>query len=148
MFVADLRSQLACLGHPSRFRIARSLLRRPVCVSDLAAKVGLSQSCTTRHLQALDHAGLVRRERTGKKVVYHLRLEESQIGRILLQAFAGRARGKTGVAEGAAVVAAADSAGAETIHDGAEPQPKNSPEEADQSPQPAARHDDMEDYLL
>jgi hypothetical protein len=32
--------------------------------------VGLSQSCTTRHLQALERAGLVKGTRDGKRVVF------------------------------------------------------------------------------
>ena len=39
-------------------------------VSQLARAVRLSQSCTTRHLQALERAGLVKGVRDGKRVVF------------------------------------------------------------------------------
>jgi hypothetical protein len=41
-------------------------------VSQLARAVRLSQSCTTRHLQALEAAGLVKGWRDGKRVVFRL----------------------------------------------------------------------------
>ena len=63
---------LACLGDPSRFRLVSALSRGERCVSDLANAVGLSQSCTTRHLQVLSKQGLVRGERAGKRVLFRL----------------------------------------------------------------------------
>jgi len=74
-----IRQGLACLSEPSRFRIAIALLRGVWSVSTLAGEVGLSQSCTTRHLQALERAGLVRRERDGKRVLHHLCLDRPEI---------------------------------------------------------------------
>ena len=50
-YEARNRNILACLGDSSRFRIVLSLLERELCVTELAAQVELSQSCTTRHLQ-------------------------------------------------------------------------------------------------
>ena len=66
------RLRLACLADASRFRIVLSLLEAERCVSDLASRVGLSQSCTTRHLQALQAVGLVRGARDGKRVVFRI----------------------------------------------------------------------------
>ena len=64
-----LHRTLAVLAPPRRFQLLLLLLSGPVrSVSQLARAVRLSQSCTTRHLQALQRAGLVRREREGKKV--------------------------------------------------------------------------------
>jgi DNA-binding transcriptional ArsR family regulator len=80
--VADLnrsRQRLACLTEPSRFRIALTLIRGESCVSSIALEVGLSQSCTTRHLQALEREGLVARERAGKRVLYRLRFDRPEI---------------------------------------------------------------------
>ena len=68
----DLHARLACLGPISRFRLALELLVGGRCVSELAAAVGLSQSCTTRHLQCMQRAGLVSRRRAGKRVVFAL----------------------------------------------------------------------------
>ena len=67
---------LACLGDPSRFRVVATLFGGEYCVTDLAGKVGLSQSCTTRHLQALLREGLVTRDRQGKKVMFRLSADE------------------------------------------------------------------------
>jgi DNA-binding transcriptional ArsR family regulator len=70
------RRLLACLGDPSRFRLVVALRSGERCVSELALSVGLSQSCTTRHLQALQREGLVSGARSGKRVVFSLRMEE------------------------------------------------------------------------
>jgi len=66
------RQFLACLGDPSRFSLLATLAGGPRCVTELAGLVGLSQSCTTRHLQALQREGIVSGERQGKRVVYSL----------------------------------------------------------------------------
>jgi ArsR family transcriptional regulator len=79
------RSQrvLACLGDRSRFRVVAELRSREWCVTDLARQVGLSQSCTTRHLQALEREGLVRRVRQGKRVFFRLCESEPGIAGLL-----------------------------------------------------------------
>lgn len=61
------------LAPPKRFELALLLLNGvELSVSRLAEAVGLSQSCTTRHLQALERAGLVRGTRDGKRVVFRI----------------------------------------------------------------------------
>ena len=74
---------LACLGDPSRFRLVVRLAERNLCVSELAVEVGLSQSCTTRHLQALTAVGMVQPSRAGKRVVYALRTGDPEIERLV-----------------------------------------------------------------
>jgi DNA-binding transcriptional ArsR family regulator len=74
---------LACLGDPSRFRLLVRLSEKRLCVSELASEVGLSQSCTTRHLQALTVVGLVQPAREGKRVVYALRDGNPEIERLV-----------------------------------------------------------------
>ncbi len=64
---------LQCLGDGSRFRVMAELVRGERCVTELAMLVGLSQSCTTRHLQVLERAGLVSSRRSGKRVVFCVR---------------------------------------------------------------------------
>jgi len=64
------RRILACLGDGSRFRVMSELVRGERCVTELAALVGLSQSCTTRHLQVLEREGLVTSLRCGKRVIF------------------------------------------------------------------------------
>jgi len=64
---------LAVLAPPKRFRLLLLMLEGvDRSVSQLAAAVGLSQSCTTRHLQALARAGLVKGVRDGKRVVFRV----------------------------------------------------------------------------
>jgi len=80
---ARSRDILACLGDPSRFRLVLSLLECERCVTELAAQVGLSQSCTTRHLQYLEREGLVRGVRQGKRVVFQLRSDRTRVRDLL-----------------------------------------------------------------
>ena len=77
------RDILACLSDASRFRLALSLLEGERCVTELAAAVGLSQSCTTRHLQYLEREGLVRGMRQGKRVVFRLRSDQARVRELL-----------------------------------------------------------------
>lgn len=79
---ADLQRSLACLSHTSRFQILLRLLTRPWFVSELAQDVKLSQSCTTRHLQAMSRVGLVRSVRAGRRVFF-----EAERGAPVLAAF-------------------------------------------------------------
>ena len=67
---------LACLGEESRFRLVQALIGGARCVTDLAAEVGLSQSCTTRHLQSLERRKLVTGKRDGKRVLYRIREDD------------------------------------------------------------------------
>ncbi|MFI5010455.1 MAG: ArsR/SmtB family transcription factor [Solirubrobacterales bacterium] len=78
-----LQQLLAAVGEPSRFRIVLELARRERHVSDLAEAIGLSQSCTTRHLQALERAGAVQTRRFGKRVVASLALQSVEVSRLL-----------------------------------------------------------------
>lgn len=56
------------LGDPSRFRILTLLREGERRVGEVADAVGLSQSCTTRHLQVLTRSGLVERTPRGREV--------------------------------------------------------------------------------
>ncbi|UYN96364.1 MAG: winged helix-turn-helix transcriptional regulator [Enhydrobacter sp.] len=58
------------LGDPSRLRIVVACLRRPLAVSDIADRLGLSVSLVSHHLRLLKGARLVRAERRGKQVFY------------------------------------------------------------------------------
>ena len=80
---AQKQQFLACLSDPSRFSLVTTLAGGPRCVTELATLVGLSQSCTTRHLQALLRVGLVTGERNGKRVVYALRVSDSDAHPVL-----------------------------------------------------------------
>jgi DNA-binding transcriptional ArsR family regulator len=78
-----IRRLMLILGDPSRWAIARALEAGGRCVTDLARTVGLSQSCTTRHLQALERERIVHSSRDGKRVFYALRVEDLQVAGVL-----------------------------------------------------------------
>jgi ArsR family transcriptional regulator, virulence genes transcriptional regulator len=83
------RPVLACLGVASRFRLVRALAVADRCVGELAEAVGVSQSCTTRHLQALERVGLVKGRREGRRVRFRLRAEAPAISELLGWALSG-----------------------------------------------------------
>lgn len=66
-WLADL---FAALGDPVRIRIVAALAGRELCVCDLAAAVGQSQSAVSHQLRALRALGLVRPRRAGRLVYY------------------------------------------------------------------------------
>ncbi len=63
----------ALLADPTRARLLHALsLIEELCVCDLAAVLGLSQSATSHQLRLLRTAGLVRRRKAGRVVYYAL----------------------------------------------------------------------------
>lgn len=62
----------AALGDPARLRIAAALEGGELCVCDLAAVVGLSESATSHQLRWLRSLGVVRPRREGRRVYYAL----------------------------------------------------------------------------
>ncbi len=74
---------MACLGDASRFRLVVALAEAERCVTELALAVGLSQSCTTRHLQALRREGLVRARRQGRRVLLSLEAGDAVVAGVL-----------------------------------------------------------------
>ena len=88
---ARLQPALATLAAPKRFDLLVLMLAgADRSVSQLAAAVGLSQSCTTRHLQALARAGLVKGARDGKRVVFRVAPRDAA-ARAVLASIAGGA---------------------------------------------------------
>jgi DNA-binding transcriptional ArsR family regulator len=81
MNIRTARAQaiMACLGDPSRFRMVEELAGGECYVLELSSRVGLSQSCTTRHLQVLAREGIVERERKGKRVMFRLRVDDPAV---------------------------------------------------------------------
>jgi DNA-binding transcriptional ArsR family regulator len=77
------RRLLACVGNTSRWKVVSALAEGERCVTELALHIRLSQSCTTRHLQALVREGVVRRTREGKRVVFALRNEDPMVRELL-----------------------------------------------------------------
>ncbi len=75
--------ELACLTDPSRYRILSVLIEGDFCVTEIAARVGLSQSCTTRHLQVMQRARVLTRTRLGKRVLFRVREGDPELERLL-----------------------------------------------------------------
>ncbi len=74
---------VSSLADPSRLKVVGVLAERDCCVSDLARRIGLSQSCTTRHLQNLQRAGVLSRTREGKRVLFRIRHDDPELIRVL-----------------------------------------------------------------
>ena len=73
------------LGDPSRLRIVHALALQELCVCDIAAAVGMSQSAVSHSLRALRQLRLVRSRRDGKTTYY--RLDDAHIARLLTDGF-------------------------------------------------------------
>ena len=60
----------ATLGDPTRLRLVAALSGGELCVCDLAAVVGLSESAISHQLRVLRSLGIVRPRRVGRRVYY------------------------------------------------------------------------------
>lgn len=67
-----LAELFASLGDPTRLRIVAALAGRELCVCDLAATVGTTESAVSHQLRGLRSLGLVRSRREGRLVYYAL----------------------------------------------------------------------------
>jgi ArsR family transcriptional regulator, arsenate/arsenite/antimonite-responsive transcriptional repressor len=63
---------LKAAGEPTRLRILNLLSRGSVCVCDMQSVLGIPQPTISRHLGVLRHAGLVKDDRQGTRMVYSL----------------------------------------------------------------------------
>lgn len=70
--VAALSQVFSALGDPTRLRILTALGVRELCVCDLAAVVGVSQSAVSHQLRTLRQLDLVSYRRKGKQAIYRL----------------------------------------------------------------------------
>lgn len=71
--MTDRMAQLfTALGHPSRLRIVQALSAQELCVCDLAAVLGSSESAVSHQLRHLRALRLIRPRREGKLVYYRL----------------------------------------------------------------------------
>jgi DNA-binding transcriptional ArsR family regulator len=60
------------LADPTRARILYALIRRPLCVRDLALVVGVSESAVSHQLRVLRDRRLVKPRRAGNVIYYRL----------------------------------------------------------------------------
>ena len=70
--VAGVSALFATMGDPTRLRILAVLAQSELCVCDLAATIGQSESATSHQLRAMRQQGLVRPRRDGRLVYYAL----------------------------------------------------------------------------
>lgn len=70
--VAALADTFKVLGDVTRVRILDVLSRRELCVGDLAAILGLTESAVSHQLRLLRNARLVRSRRAGQMIFYAL----------------------------------------------------------------------------
>lgn len=68
----DLTELFRVFGDSTRIRILYVLFASEMCVCDIAALLGLSQSAISHQLRALKNARLVKSRREGKTVFYSL----------------------------------------------------------------------------
>jgi DNA-binding transcriptional ArsR family regulator len=76
----------SALGDPTRLRMMTALATHPLCVCDLAASLGMTQSAVSHQLRVLRQHGLVRAEREGRRVYY--RLDDEHVATLVSQALA------------------------------------------------------------
>lgn len=67
-----LAETFATLADSTRLRIVEALSTEELCVCDLSAALGLSQSATSHHLRTLRNLRLVKHRRAGRLVYYSL----------------------------------------------------------------------------
>lgn len=65
-----IAQRFRALGEPARIRLLDALRAGPSGVSELAARMGLSQQNASKHLGILYVAGLVKRTRAGNSTLY------------------------------------------------------------------------------
>jgi ArsR family transcriptional regulator, lead/cadmium/zinc/bismuth-responsive transcriptional repressor len=70
--VAGLSAIFSVLGDPTRLRIIASLRAREMCVCDLAAVVGQSESAVSHQLRVLREQNLVSSRKEGRRRYYAL----------------------------------------------------------------------------
>ncbi|MHC4648483.1 MAG: ArsR/SmtB family transcription factor [Planctomycetota bacterium] len=69
---ARLARIFKALSVDARVRIVRLLKRRSCCVTELTAPLGTTQAATSQHLRVLRDAGIVKWQKRGFHVYYHL----------------------------------------------------------------------------
>ncbi|HJU50922.1 MAG TPA: metalloregulator ArsR/SmtB family transcription factor [Acidimicrobiia bacterium] len=65
----------SALSDPTRRELIRSLADGPATATQLSQKFPISRQAVTKHLAALDEAGLVDRNPSGREIRYSLRTE-------------------------------------------------------------------------
>jgi ArsR family transcriptional regulator len=83
--VGTLAETFRLLGDPTRLRVVFALSREELCVCDLAAVLGASQSVVSHSLRALREMRLVRCRKQGKIAYYAL--DDAHIASLVAEGF-------------------------------------------------------------
>ncbi len=65
---------IKAMAHPTRLFIVEELSKEERCVRDLTEMIGADVSTVSKHLSVLRNAGIIRNERRGSMVFYHLQV--------------------------------------------------------------------------
>ena len=69
-------NRLKAMAHPIRIAIIEMLdANGPLSVSDIFVKLEIEQASASHHLNILKNRGILKSERTGKKIIYSLNSE-------------------------------------------------------------------------
>ena len=66
----ELAEIFRLMGDPTRLRIILLCVGGPICVSDIAEKLGVEQSLVSHHLRLLRAGRILRSRRSGKQMLY------------------------------------------------------------------------------
>jgi len=69
----NLTQLFKVLGDPSRMKVLFQIGSSEACVSEVAARLNMSESAVSHHIHILHMNGLVRRRRSGKAIYYVLK---------------------------------------------------------------------------
>src|SRR5918996_4517587 len=70
--IESLTEIFRVLGDPTRVRILDALSRAELCVGELAAQLGLTESAVSHQLRLLRNTRIVRTRRAGRMIFYAL----------------------------------------------------------------------------
>lgn len=83
--MTSILKSLRLLADPSRMRIVRLLEQEELSVAELQEVLGMGQSTLSTHLAQLKQAGIVEDRRTGKNILYRLKVHGSAEHRLFEQ---------------------------------------------------------------
>lgn len=70
--IGAMSALFAAIGDPTRLKIVAALSQTELCVCDIAASIGISQSAVSHQLRTLRELGLVRPRKEGRRSYYAL----------------------------------------------------------------------------
>jgi ArsR family transcriptional regulator len=79
--ITYLADTFQVLANPTRLRLVEALSQRELCVCDLAAIAGVSQSAVSHHLRQLRQLRIVRYRKDGRMAYY--RLDDEHVATLL-----------------------------------------------------------------